>query len=183
MAINTLFSKHKVMIPVSTVELQGKPAGTYLFFLLGLICCNPCSMPTGVVVLIKCTVWTGFKVGDLLKGLAYIALDAAFDLVWNRVFKGSWMGESVKENVLLAMPKIAEPAATQVLGGLTLREMVFWGGSGLVGRWILTQSASKAIDHVLKSWVASPVITGTARGAPSIGRGPYSYKFFDAHWW
>jgi hypothetical protein len=189
MAVNTLFSKHKVMIPVSTVKFEGKPAGTYLFFLLGMICCNPVSLPTGVVLLIKCTVWTGFSLMNLLKGVGYMAIDIVFDLIWNKIFKGAFSGVNMNAagdkiaKGLLALPKIGDPAATCVLGALSLREMLFWGGAGLVARWTLVQTANKALDHVLKSWVVGPVVTGLPRGQAGLGRGDYGIKFFDAKWW
>lgn len=59
MAVHTLLSKHKVMFPVTSVLLEGKPVGTYAFgWVGGLICANPISLPTGVLVKIKCTVET-----------------------------------------------------------------------------------------------------------------------------
>jgi hypothetical protein len=189
MAVNAAFSKHKVMIPVSKVLLEKKPAGTYLFFLLGMICCNPVSLPTGVVMLLRCTVWTGFNLLDLLKALGYMALDIVLDLVWNRIFKGKWLGRNVDAagnkigKALLNMPKLADPKAIVVLGDLSLREMLMDGGARLVARWTLVQTANKALDHVLKSWVVSPLTTGLPRGQSGLGRGDYSVKFFDAKWW
>ncbi len=189
MAVNTMFSKHKVMIPVSSVELQGKPAGTYLWFLLGLICANPVSLPTGVVILIRCTVFAGFQWMDLLKGAGYIAIDVVFDFIWNKVFKGSWLGKSLKDKLgnkipgLITLPKLADPKAVVVLEGLGLREMVFDGGIGLVMRTMLAQAGNKVVDHVLKSWIVSPAVTGLPRGPTGVGRGDYSKKFFDQKWW
>ena len=64
-ALNTMLSKHKVAFPVSHVKVEGKPVGTYLFFLLGeILRASPVSLPTGVVILLKCTVWTSMTVGD-----------------------------------------------------------------------------------------------------------------------
>src|SRR4051812_15950419 len=49
MAINTVLSKHKVIFPVRSVIVEGKPMGTYLHVFMGLICSQPVSLPTGVV--------------------------------------------------------------------------------------------------------------------------------------
>lgn len=191
-AINALFSKHKVMIPVSTVMIQGSPGGTYLFFLLGLICCNPVSLPTGVVILLKCTVWTGFRLMDLLKGLGYIVIDMAFDALWNKIFKGSFNARSPSGfKPLLNLNRFsANKGAERILAvcfglqpGASAFTALFQGGAGLLGKWMLPQIGNKAIDHVLKSWVVSPMVTGLPRGSAGVGRGGNSYKFFDAKWW
>jgi hypothetical protein len=50
-AINIAFSKHKVAFPVDTLKLGGGAAGTYLYFLLGIICAQPVSLPTGVLMI------------------------------------------------------------------------------------------------------------------------------------
>jgi hypothetical protein len=157
-ALNTLLSKHKVMFPVGSVKIEKKPVGTYLLFLLGLICCNPVSLPTGVLIILKCTVWTKMTWKDFFKGLAMIAIDMVFDLIWNKI-KGR-------------LPKL--PGATkglEVLGELTLREMVMWGGAGLVGRYLLREGANKVFQHIVKSWVLSPLVTGLPWGKVGIGRG------------
>jgi hypothetical protein len=191
-AVNTLFSKHKVMYPVSSVQLQGKPAGTYLFFLLGLICCNPVSLPTGVLILLKGTVWTGFVITDLLKCLGYIALDIGMDLVWNKLFKGSFRGVSPSGfQPFINLNRFpANKAAERILGlgfalqpGASVFEALFQGGAGPIAKWMLPQIGNKVIDHIVKSWVVSPIATGLPRGSASVGRGPYSHKFFDAKWW
>ena len=163
--LHTVFSKHKVVIPVSRVKVEGKDAGTYLWFLLGEICANPVSMPTGVVFLLKCTVWTTITVGDLLKGLLIAAIDAAFDLLWSKV-KG-------------VFPKPAHKHL-EVLGGLdSLPEVLKYGGGGLVWRLLLKEGATRAYQHILKSWVLSPMVTGLPFGKMGIGRGNWAYhKFF-----
>jgi hypothetical protein len=169
-ALHSVFSKHKSMWPVSTVLVEGTPAGSYMFFLLGLICANPVSMPTGVVILGKCTVWTGFKWADLGVCLAGCALEAAFDFVWGKITGGG-------------VSPFKAPGAMQVLGGLTFREMVMWGGKGLVGRYMLRELGNQAIDHVLKSWVVGPLVSNLPRGSSGLGTGRASVKFFDAGWW
>lgn len=172
-AVHTVFSKHKVMMPVSTVLLKGSPAGTYLLFLLGQICCNPVSLPTGVVLLIKCTVWTTLSIWDVIKGIAYIALEVIFDALWNKFFKSK-------------MPKFPGPGdhIMQVLGGLTFIEMITWGGGALVARYILSQIASKLVSHIVKSWFVAPLLReGVRTGSPGLGRGEIlRWKFFGPYW-
>ncbi|HKQ70797.1 MAG TPA: hypothetical protein VJT73_15730 [Polyangiaceae bacterium] len=173
-ALHTLLSKHKVVFPVSTVKAGGKPIGTYLFFLLGEICSNPLSLPSGVLILIKCTVWTSMGIGDLLIGIAVIAIDMAFDYVWNKV-KGK-------------IPKIPGQKHLQVLGGLSLGEMLTGGGARLVGGYLLREGGNKVFQHILKSWVLSPLLTGLPFGKSGIGRGNWAFHPFfggrqgsDAH--
>jgi hypothetical protein len=162
--LHTVFSKHKVVIPVSRVKVEKKEAGTYLWFLLGEICANPVSMASGVVYLLKCTVWTTITVGDLLKGIALIAVDRIFDKQWNKLSK--------------KLPKLA-PKHLEVLGGLdSLPEILKYGGGSLVWRYLLREGGNKFYQHILKSWVLSPMITGLPFKS-GIGRGNWAYhKFF-----
>jgi hypothetical protein len=189
-AVNMLLSKHKVMIPVSSVQMKGSPAGTYLAFLFGEICCSPVSFPTGVVVLFKCTVWTRPSLMDFIKGLLYIALDMLLDKLWRKLFSKS------QNPLLLKIFKyfkedsaVANNCARILVLGFALNpgagvlSVMAHGGARLVAKYMLPQLGNKAVDHMLKSWVVSPLVTGAARGSPSIGRGDYSYKFFDAKWW
>jgi hypothetical protein len=76
-ALHTMLSKHKVPFPVSHLHVGGKSAGTYVWFLMGEICANPVSMPSAVVILLKCTVWTSMTWTDLFIGLVVCAMDAA----------------------------------------------------------------------------------------------------------
>ena len=171
-AVHTLVSKHKVMFPVSTVLIKGSPAGTYLAFLLGQICCAPVSMPTGVVILLKCTVWTSLSFWDIVKGFAYIAIEMAFDFLWNKFVKSKIPKfPGVKKEIL------------QVLGGLTFREMVCWGGAQLVAKALLQEVSNKLVEHVLKSWLAAPLVRQLPRGGSGLGRGDIlSVKFFGPYW-
>ncbi len=187
-AVNTLLSKHKVMFPISSVQLKGSPVGTYLAFLFGEICCNPVSLPTGVVLLFKCTVWTSPSVGDLIKGVLYIAMDILVDKLWSKFVSKN----PLFEKLFKFFPEknaIANRCARTLLLGFTLQPnagiftVMAQGGARLAARYMLPQLGNKAIDHLLKSWVVSPLVTGAARGSPSVGRGDYSYKFFDAKWW
>jgi hypothetical protein len=163
-ALNTLLSKHKITMPVSRLQVEKKPAGTYLFFLLGEICASPVSLPTGVLILLKCTVWTSMAFTDLLVGLAVICIDVVFDVIWNKV-KG-------------LIPKVPGQKNLQVLGGLSLGQMLTGGGGKLVAGYLLREGANKVIQHVVKSWILSPLITGLPFGKSGIGRGNWAYHSF-----
>lgn len=163
-ALHTLLSKHKVTFPVSHVKMEHKPAGTYLFFLLGEICSNPVSLPTGVVILIKCTVLTSMTFTDLLIGLAVIAIDIVFDLIWNKIKK--------------LIPKVPGQQYLEVLGGLGLGEMITVGGGPLVAGYLLREGTNKVLQHILKSWIVSPLVTGLPFGKSGIGRGNWAYHSF-----
>jgi hypothetical protein len=94
-ALNSLTSKHKVMWPVSTVLLQGKPVGTYFWgHVFGVVCARPISLPRGVLVNTECTVVTTATAADLLKALGHILVDAAVDLLWKKLTGASdpWHG-------------------------------------------------------------------------------------------
>ncbi len=181
-AVNTVFSKHKVMFPVSKVMIEGQPLGTYLFFLLGGICCNPVSLPTGVVILLKCTVWTAMSFADLAIGLITAAFDAAFDWVMGKIFPTR--GGTSK------LPM-------QVLGGLTFKEMVTEGGGKLVARWVGEQIAREALPWALQNLVIQPLTqwapnwgAGQIPGAPpwlgdqrpGVGMGNWGPPLFNKDW-
>jgi hypothetical protein len=192
--VNTMLSKHKVMVPISRVLLERSPAGTYLYIFLGLICCNPYSRPTGICMWnAKCTVHAGADLLDIVKALGYIALDIAFDLFWNKLFKGTWSGKKkggfkLKVN-LSRFQDNAE--ATRILETFSnwrpragLIALLRARGAGLVTRYMLPQLGNKVIDHVAKSWAIGPLATGLPRGQAKIGKGDIlSHKFFDAKWW
>jgi hypothetical protein len=163
-AINTMLSKHKVTFPVSHVKVEHKPAGTYLFFLLGEICASPVSLPTGVVILLKCTVQTSMTFADLLVGFAIIAIDVLFDLVWNKI-KGY-------------LPKLPGQKHLEVLGGLGLGEMLSVGGGRLIAGYLLREGTNKVVQHIAKSWILSPLVTGLPFGKSGVGRGNWAYYPF-----
>ena len=86
--LHMALSKHKVMFPVGSVLLQGKPVGTYLCGRFGgLICAQPMSMPTGLLIRMEGTVETSVTVADVLKGLGYIAIDMIVDWLWGKFMK------------------------------------------------------------------------------------------------
>jgi hypothetical protein len=186
--LNMLLSKHKVMFPLSAIQMKGSPAGTYLAFLFGEICCNPVSLPTGVVLLFKCTVWSAATLIDIVKGLLYIGLDVLFDKLWGKFIKGRLEKLTAKLSQKITQ-KIVErfrgPICTVLLCAF-LRAPNLMNSKGLqtITLHVLPKLGNKVVDHIAKSWVVSPMVTGGARGAPSIGRGDYSHKFFDSKpWW
>lgn len=178
MAVHMLLSKHKVMFPVTSVLLEGKPVGTYAFGCIGgLICANPLSLPTGVLVKTKGTVETSATLGDIVRGVGYIVVDMVFDYVWNKI-KGRVPGFKPKEFVKSVLGPLADTALGEVIGKVLFIGMIKWKVAGM-------EVANKLIQHVAKSWVASPIVTGGARGAPGIGRGKAgaTWKPFDKEWW
>jgi hypothetical protein len=182
-AINTLFSKHKVMFPVSSVQLKGSPAGTYVAFLFGLICCDPVSLPGGVVLLFKCTVWTSPSLMDFVKGTLYIAIDIVLDYIWGKFFKKFFQKVPEATRSLKQIERILALGFALQPGAGVFRA-ISQGGLGLVTKYMLPRLANKAVDHLIKNWGVSPLVSGGVRGAPSIGRGDFSVKFFSGKpWW
>ena len=59
--------------------------------------------------------------------------------------------------------------------GASVFTAIAQGGAGLVARYMLPRLGNKVVDHLLKSWIVSPLVTGGLRGSPSVGRGDYSY--------
>lgn len=202
MVINTLFSKHKVMIPITKVDIEGKMMGTYLWLFLSLICSTPVSLPTGFLIHCTGTVVTQVTRKDLLLGLLYIAADIAIDALWSLVMKGdAWnIGRSplrkanwnrAPQNWLpnsLTSP-VTVPAYKRMLDRIWSPALAQQAGHNLIGRQVL----SKLADHLAKSWVVNPILQGAAfqAAAPaldlprtmlpsvSIGRGSYlNARFF-----
>lgn len=173
-ALQTLFSKHKVMFPVSTVLLQGNPAGTYLGFTLGLVCSQPVSLP-GHVLLFHCTVMTSPSPLDLVKGFAYIAIEVGFDCLWDKYMKGPLNS---------ALLRAAEKAGLNVAFRL-LKEANTVAGNlvcSAAGK-ILGDLPERLAQHILKSWVVGPTVKGLVRGSVVVGRGDIlSHKFFGPVW-
>jgi len=175
--VNILFSKHKVMIPVSSVELQGKPVGTYFMALfLGLNCANPFSLPAGILVRTKNTVITNATLGDMLKGVAYIALDIALDLLWNKLKGAKWFPK-FKTDALFEQLK---PYMVNMLGIEVLESILHNLANDVMPEVIralmLKELANRVIHNIAKGWVFSPIVGGLVRGAPAIGRGKASWK-------
>lgn len=191
MAVHMLLSKHKLMFPVSSVLLEGKPVGTNLLGFLDLICCNPVSLPTGGTVVIKCTVQTSASLGDILKGLFYIAVEAAFDYVWGKLTKG--------------LPKLANSKWGQEvfeylggtwLGRLPIRMLVSPLVRGLGGGYfpplasyqdilrgkLVGEAADRLLRGVVKNWGAGPIVTGGVEHGNPVVR-PAGWKPFDKDNW
>jgi hypothetical protein len=171
MAVNTAFSKHKVPFPVSNVKIGASPAGTYLFILFGIICAQPVSLPTGVLIMLRCTVVTGLGPLDIVKGLLTIAIDVAFDWIWKK-FTGTALGKK------LVTKPFKEVALPKWVGAATINAL---GGAVFVIRETSGRAVNKAVDHLLKSFVASPMLTGLPFGKIGLGRGSWgpSFKFFS----
>jgi hypothetical protein len=163
MAINTLFSKHKVMMPVNSVLIEGKPMGTYLIAYLGLICASPVSLPTGVLIPLSCTVLSELTLKDIIIGLLFIAVDVIIDAIWSLVVKGDVWGKFG--------PGKAVPAFYKAfLDRIFTKTM-----TGPVAALIARQTLNKLADHLVKSWLVSPLVSGgifqTAQPALDVPRG------------
>jgi len=179
-AIHTAFSKHKVAFPISNVLIEGKPLGTYSLAFLGIICAAPVSLPTGVVILLKCTVVTSMGVADFLLGLLTIAIDVVFDLAWNKI-KGKF-------------PKWGDNLA-KAAGQQAISQIILGGGAALAGKYVLAKLGEKGLQWVVKNWVLSPAvkwfplwgigqIPGTpewmGEQRPGLGSGNWGPKFFKS---
>ncbi|MDC0671629.1 hypothetical protein [Nannocystis radixulma] len=179
--INSMFSKHKVMMPVTSVLIEGKPMGTYLIAYLGLICASPVSLPTGFVICLRGTVMSYLTLKDIILGLSFIAVDVALDAIWSVVVKGDKWGKLGLEK---SMPAFYKKALEKIFSK-TL------DASNPVR--IVRNILSKLADHLVKSWTVSPLVSGviyqtaqplvgvprTALPTVSIGRGSnIKYTFF-----
>lgn len=86
--VNTLLSKHKILVPIGKVKIQGKNMGSYIMFLPGQICADVVSIPTAVVMLLKCTVWSTVTWADVFAAVITSLIDAAFDFIWSKLTGG-----------------------------------------------------------------------------------------------
>jgi hypothetical protein len=177
MAVHMLFSKHKVMIPVSSVEMEGKPVGTYFCALfLGLNCASPFSLPAGILVRTKNTVVTNASLADMLKGVAYIALDIALDLLWNKLKGAKWFPKFKSDALLEQLkPYLVGMLGIEVLESI-LHKLARDVMPEVIRELIFRELANRIIQNIAKAWVFSPVVGGVARGAPAIGRGKAGWK-------
>jgi len=185
-AINMLVSQHKVMFPVTKVLIEGKPLGTYFpLVFLGLVCSNPVSLPTGALIMIQGTVISNMTLLDIILGFAFIAVDIIIDAVWSLIVKGDkWgkfgPGKPFPSFYKAGLEKIfsksmVDPVFTKPLANLITRQVI-----------------SKVVDHIAKSWIVSPLISGsvfqltqpldgvprTALPSISVGRAGANISFF-----
>lgn len=184
MLINSMFSKHKIMMPVTSVLIEGKPMGTYMFVFLGLICASPVSLPTGALMILSGTVVSKLTLKDIILGLSFIAVDVTLDAIWSRIVKGDKWGRFE--------PRKPMPAAYKQALDKIFNAKIAGSKPYLCARNVL----SKLADHLVKSWVVSPLISGVVfqtgqplidvpRGALptiSIGRGSnIKHTFFPGN--
>ena len=81
-------SKRKVMFSASTVKMNGKSAGcTTILPPFVMICCGePISIPFGYSVICPLnTVRLGMTLGDIIAGIASIAVSVALDIIFNKI--------------------------------------------------------------------------------------------------
>ncbi len=189
------------MFPISRLIIGGAAAGTYVAYSGGLACANPVAMPSGFLIPLKSTVLSSMTVQDIIQGLASIALEITIDAAWNKIFKGAWyhtwakglepmldpkivglvlkerkiMGMTLKESkIMLKVPTHLEA----LVGKETCPEIVLAVYQMNKWRDLPTMFYNKSADHVLKSWLVSPLFTGSAKGNPGVGRGHWTLKFF-----
>jgi len=158
LAVHILFSKHKVMFPVSKVLIEGKALGTYLIAFLGLICSQVVSRPSGIVIPIRCTVFATMSALDIFLGLVFIAIDMAIDKLWDKYGKG--ISDKIASKISSAISKkaieAAAKAAVKEVVEPVLTDVILKPAAGFLGR----QVAAKAIDHIAKSFVVGPILQG-----------------------
>jgi hypothetical protein len=174
MFIHMIFSKHKVMWPITSVDIEGKPMGTYLTAFFGLVCSNPVSIPSGALVNLSGTVTAGMSWKDFFLGLTFIAIDVAIDAIWSLVFKADrWAVTPGKYKLLLNKGFSFQLFKSTPLK--TLYQKIF--NDGMTGRGIKLWSLNfgyKLLDHALKSWGFSPLVAGSifqAAVVPASGLG------------
>jgi len=186
MGINMLVSKHKIMFPVTKVMIEGKPMGTFFPLLfLSLICSNPVSLPTGVLIMIQGTVVSDMTLLDIILGFAFIAVDVIIDAVWSLIVKGDKWGK-------FGPGKAFPPFYKRMLERIFSKSMVDPVFTKPLANLIVRQALSKVVDHISKSWIVSPLISGsifqatqpldgvprTALPSISMGRAGFNVSFF-----
>lgn len=89
-ALNTLFSGSTSEFFAFSVKAHGKPVAIATAAIIGvnLNCGFPCSAPLDVVIA-PSTVFTGFRFGDLVAGLAGMAADVALSYAINTALNGT----------------------------------------------------------------------------------------------
>lgn len=87
--LNTMFSGSTSEFFAFSVKVHGKPVAIATVIIVGvnLNCGFPCSAPLDVVIA-PSTVFAGFRFGDLVAGLAGMAVDVLISLAINTAFNG-----------------------------------------------------------------------------------------------
>ncbi len=172
-AVHTCLSKHKIIVPVQKVKIQGQNMGSYMMFAPGQICADPVSLPTAVVMLLKCTVWTQVTLADIGAMVWTSIKDAALDALWNRFTNGSWAGTNPNASgIFRGGPDIFSRLGSrifrghpEVLAGLgdnlitMCREGGFRGVSNIVARTFGQELVSSSGSKALKDLLFDPVVT------------------------
>ncbi len=178
-AVHIAFSKHKVMFPISSIQIGGSSAGTYLSYMGGQICCNPVGLPTGMVVLLKCTVWSSMTLGDLGSGLIRIAWEVFFDAFWNRVFKGGWFKKvDGREWAKMLFQNKSIENLVGTIGKTWSAEVASILCKGLKAHFTLLELTSKLVDHFAKTWMTKTLAEGIPERKIEIGRSQMKVEIF-----
>jgi hypothetical protein len=162
--VHMLISKHKIMMPISSVEIENKMMGVYLGIFLGQICSNPVSLPLGAGVLLGGTVITEATPMDVLLGLSFIMVEMLFDAFWSLVAKGDVWGRPWRNADGKVLTDAAGKKLYKAVYGKFPRPLTFYKGhlQRLIQQTdtlpdVLVQKVS---DHLYKSWVFGPLVKG-----------------------
>jgi hypothetical protein len=160
--LHSLVSKHKVMIPVSSVDIEGKMMGTYLIIFLSLICCNPVSLPTGVLLPFGGTVISSLSAKDILLGVGFIFVDMLFDAIWSLVMKGDVWGRPLRNAKNRIVQSAGKTVYKQIWADSPIKATWYKNNlSKILSKWpVPAVWAQKVTDHIAKSWIAGPLIKG-----------------------
>jgi hypothetical protein len=160
--------------------------GTYFpLVFLSLICSNPVSLPTGALIKIQGTVVSDMTLLDIILGFAFIAVDVLIDAVWSLIVKGDKWGK-------FGPGKAFPPFYKAMLEKIFSKSMVDPVFTKPLANLIVRQVLSKVVDHISKSWIVSPLISGsifqatqpldgvprTALPSISMGRAGFNVSFF-----
>jgi hypothetical protein len=210
LAVHPLTSKHKVEIPVTSVLIEGKFMGTYLHWFLGLICSQPTSLPTGFGLPFASTVIHEMTLEDLILGLVFIFVDMLVDAIWSLIVKGDKWPKPISffNRFSVGFPKWYSSMLKGIFDSSLVENVLGKVGGAVAPKvgvdllrsaapLVLSQMASKVVDHFGKSWLFSPAFSGTVfqgteffDGLPrsalpsiSVGRAQVQWSFFPKFGW
>jgi hypothetical protein len=145
--LNTMFSGSTSEFFAFSVKVHGKPvaiAFPEVYFAINLNCGFPCSAPLDAIIA-PATVFTGFRWGDLVAGIAGMFVDALLSLAINTAFNGWGLkgtGGLLGSSGLLAS-RITNSAVRSVVTSPFLQ--AFIGSFGLLGSPMGYSNASTTV--------------------------------------
>jgi len=173
-------SSRKISFAASTVKMDGTPTGCAFGPVFPMMTCGePVSAPTAQVhpTQLLNNVYVGMTLGDILRGLAMIALEMAVDLMFFKLEGGSlkkWakgFGRTVDEAADLGTKQVLEEMAEGTFKSTSDRI-----GKGLMDKMGLSAegAAHKALDSLCGFAVSATTDNPTAEfgvGAPTANAG------------